>query len=62
MKGKVPKYQFPPLNGPQGGLQKKRYYVGIFPTWADPHPAPQYGNAYVKNIVFFLKKIFFFKK
>ena len=38
-------------------FRKKRYYVGIFPTWADPPPPPQYGNAHVKNIVFFLKKL-----
>ena len=32
-----------------------------FPRWQTPLPAPQYGNAHVKNTVFFLKNFFFRK-
>ena len=36
-------------------LRKKRLYVGIFPTWSDPPPPPQYGNAHVtKKILRFI--------
>ena len=40
-------------------FRKKRYYVGKIPTWADPPPPLQYGNAHVKNTVFFPGEIFF---
>ena len=42
---------------------KKRYYVGIIPTWADPPPPPVW-EFFRRNAVFFLKmsqKKFFFE-
>jgi len=39
---------------PKGRLQnKKRYYVGIIPTWEDPPPLPQYGNFFDEIPFFF---------
>ena len=43
----------------KGRLQKKNVITWEkFPHWQISLPAPQYGNAHVKNTVFFLKKIF----
>ena len=44
-------------------LQKKNDKTWeFFPRCQTPPPPPQYGNAHVKNTVFFPEEIFFFRK